>query len=301
MAITQVRIQINGTWTTLTKQGGAWVGTVTAPGTTSFNLAGGYYPATVQATNSAGTTTTVSASEMASLRLAVKERVKPTISITSPGAGAHVINSRQPVVFVLRDEVGGSGVKLSTLALKIDGGATINSASHGMVCTPSGNGYDCVYTPPSALSDGAHTVTINVSDNDGNTATQASRTYKIDTQPPTLNVTSPADGFVTNTAAVTLQGKTNDAVSSSVTVAITLNGASVGGATPDAGGNFTKALTLAEGANTIVVTSTDAAGQQSTVTINGVLDTTVPVITSATIAPNPADAGATLTVSVVIA
>ena len=45
-----------------------------------------------------------------------------------------------------------------------------------MVCTQVTNGY-VSYTPPTALSDGAHTVTINVSDFDGNAATQVSRSY----------------------------------------------------------------------------------------------------------------------------
>jgi len=39
-------------------------------------------------------------------------------------------------------------------------------------------------------------------------------------------------------------------------------------------GSFAKTITLAEGANTIVVTATDAANQKTTVTINVTLDTT---------------------------
>ena len=57
---------------------------------------------------------------------------------------------------------------------------------------------------------------------------------------------------------------------------------------------------LSEGANTIVVTAADAAGKLSTVTRNVTLDTSVPQIVSASVVPNPADAGATVTITVTV-
>ena len=56
-----------------------------------------------------------------------------------------------------------------------------------------------------------------------------------------------------------------------------------------------------DGAFAIVVTATDAAGKASSVTRTVKLDTSVPTVKSATITPNPADAGATVVISVVIA
>ena len=56
----------------------------------------------------------------------------------------------------------------------------------------------------------------------------------------------------------------------------------------------------ASGSNTIVVTATDAAGKSSSVTRTVTLDTSVPVVQSASITPNPVDAGATMIISVVI-
>lgn len=304
MAIQQVRAQVNGVWHVLSYNSstGKYEKTITAPNTTSYHVNDGhYYPVTVEATNTAGTVTTVNDSDSTvgnSLKLVVKEKVKPTISITSPGAGAYVINNKQPIIFQLRDEAGGSGIDLSSLALKIDGGSTIGSGSSGMVCNAVTNGYDCTYTPPASLSDGAHTVTINVSDNDGNAATQVSRTYTVDTVPPVLNITSPSDGFITNTATMVVQGSTNDATSSPVTVTIKLNGVDQGTVNVDGSGNFSKSITLANGNNTIIVTSEDTAGRETTVTITGVLDTSAPVISSVTIVPNPVDAGATMVISV---
>lgn len=303
MAISSVQVYLNGSWYSLTYNGtsGKYEGTLTAPGGTSWNLEDHIYPLKVKATNTAGTSVTVDTTDQTvgnSLKLRVLETVKPTISITSPGSGSYVTNNKQPIVFQLRDESGGSGIDLTTLALKIDGGTAIGSA--GMSCNAVTNGYDCTYTPQTALDDGPHTVIINVSDNDGNAATQASRSYNVDTVPPVLNITNPADNFLTNTASLTVQGSTNDLTSSPVTVTIKLNSVDQGTITVDGSGNFSKALTLKEGANTIVTRSTDTAGKYTEITINGTLDTSVPVISSVTITPNPADTGESMLISVVV-
>ncbi len=305
MAISQVRVQVNGTWHVLTYNGstGKYEKTITAPNTTSYNVnASHYYPVTVEATNTAGTVKTVNDADATvgnSLKLTVKEKVKPTISITSPGAGAYVTNNKQPIIFQLRDESGGSGINIASLALKIDGGTVVGNGSSGMVCTAVTNGYDCTYTPPSALTDGAHTITFDVSDFDGNTATQASRSYTIDTVPPVLNITSPTNNFITNTAALVVAGSTNDVTSSAVTITIKLNGVDQG-SVPVTSGNFSKSITLANGANTIIVTATDTAGKVTETTITGTLDTSVPVISNVTITPNPVDSGATMVIVVAV-
>lgn len=299
MAIKQVRAQVNGTWHTLTYNSatGKYEATITAPGATSFNLSGGYYNVKVEATNTAGTVGTADGSGLSGLRLVVKERVAPVITILSPSAGAYVTNSKQPVVFTIVDEAGGSGINLSSLVVKQDGTAVASTVIKTSAIT---NGYSVTYTPASALSDGNHTVTVNVSDNDGNAATQKSTTYTVDTVPPTLNLSAPSDGLITATASLNVTGTTNDVTSSPVTIAIKLNGADQGTVTVAANGSFSKSITLANGSNTIEVTATDAAGKVSSVTRTVTLDTSVPKVVSATITPNPVDAGATMIISVEI-
>nr|DAG35499.1 MAG TPA: Ig-like domain protein [Bacteriophage sp.] len=299
MAIKTVQAIINGQSYTLALNSatGKYEATITAPGKTSYNQSGGYYNVQIKATNDAGTTGTADASTLNGLKLVVKEKIAPVITIISPSSGAYVTNSKQPVVFTVTDEADGSGVDFTTLAVKQDGTATASSA---ITTTPIANGYQVTYTPAAALSDGAHTVTINVKDHDGNAAAQKSTSYTVDTVPPTLNITSPTEGYIANKAALTVAGTTNDATSSPVTVKVKLNGADQGGVTVGSGGAFTKSITLAEGANTIVITATDAAGKVSTVTRNVTLDTSVPVIKSATITPNPVDAGATMVIAVEI-
>lgn len=296
MAIKQVRAQVNGQWYTLTLQeNGRYEASITAPGATSFNQPGGYYNVTVEATNTAGTAGTADAGTLDGLKLYVKETVPPVITILSPSSGAYVTNNKQPVVFTITDEAGGSGVKLDSVVVKLDGApVSAGEVTHSAIS----NGYSFTYTPASPLGDGSRTVTVDATDNDGNAAAQKSTTFKVDTIPPVLNITSPTEGMITSTAALTVSGTTNDATSSPVTVKISLNGTDQGAVTVGGDGAFSKAVTLKEGANVIVVTATDAAGKSSSVTRNVTLDTSVPQIVSATITPNPVDAGQTMLISV---
>jgi predicted secreted protein len=299
MAIKTVKATINGQTydLTLNSASGKWEATITAPGKTSYNLAGGYYNVSVEATNEAGTKGSADASTVDGLKLVVKETVAPVITIVSPTAGAYVANSKQPVVFNITDETGGSGVDISTLVVKQDGTAV---ASANITHTAITNGYSVTYTPSAALSDGSHTVTINCKDHDGNAAAEKSTTYTVDTVPPTLNVTSPADGLITAASSVTVAGTTNDATSSPVVITISLNGTDQGTIPVGTGGTFSKVVTLKEGSNTIIVKAKDAAGKESSVTRTVTLDTSVPKIKAATITPNPVDTGKTMVISVTI-
>lgn len=292
MAISTVRVQLEGNWYNLTKQGdGSWQGTLTAPNKTSFNMSGGYYPLAVEATNEAGTKGT------GSIQLVVKEKIAPVITIVSPGDGAYVANSKQPVVFTVVDETGGSGVNLATLSVTLDGAVQGSGTLETSAIT---GGYSVTFTPSEALADGAHTLEIAVSDNDGNAAQAKRLTFTVDTVPPVLVVNSPADGLITAQAALAVSGSSNDVTSSPVTVKITLNGSDQGSVTLADDGSFSKTVQLAEGSNSIVVTATDAAGRSTEITRTVTLDSAVPKIVSATATPNPVDAGATMTIVVMV-
>ena len=299
MAIKTVRAQINGQWHTLTlnPSNGRYEAEITAPSVTSYNQPNHYYNVTVEATNDAGTTVSASGTTIPGLQLQVRERIKPVVTITSPSNGARITNNKQPVLFTATDETNGSGVDLSSLVVKLD---DVPVPSEQISKSAITNGYSFTYTPAEALSDGSHTVTVDISDHDGNTADQKTTTFIVDTVAPTLNVTAPTEGYITNTAELTVVGTTNDATSSPVTVKIALNSADQGAVTVNTGGAFSKQITLAEGANVIVITATDAAGKSTSITRNVTLDTSQPVITSATITPNPVDAGKTMLISVVI-
>lgn len=302
MAVKTVKVNINGQDCSLTynSTSGKWEGTITAPSTTSWNQAGNKYGLTVTASDEAGNTMSADRSHAAlgsSLQLRVLEKDKPTIALTSPSSGARVVTSKPEIKFSLRDA--GSGINISSLQLKIDAGTAIGNASAGMTCTSIAGGYDCVYIPQAALAEGSHTVTISITDNDGNVSDLLSSAFNVDTVPPALNISNPANGLITNNNALTISGTTNDATSSPVTITIKLNGADQGAVTVNAGA-FSKVITLAEGSNTIEVKAVDSAGLTSTVTRTVTLDTKAPTISAVTVAPNPVDAGKTFVVTVTV-
>lgn len=298
MSVKTVQAIINGVTTTLTYNSstGKYEATITAPSLSSYNNDGHYYPVTIKATDDAGNVSTkddTDASLGESLRLVVQEKVAPVITITAPTASALIANNKPTISFKITDD--DSGVDPDTIGITIDGGSKITS---GINKTAVSGGYECTYTPSTALSDGNHTIKVDASDNDGNAATQKSVTFKVDTVPPTLSVTAPTDGMVTNSSAVTVTGTTNDATSSPVSVTVKLNSGTAEAVTVNTDGSFSKALTLAAGVNTITVVATDSAGKSTTVTRTVTLDTGAPVIHSVTLTPNPVDAGKTYVISV---
>lgn len=289
MAIREVKALLNGSYVTLALNSGSgkYEGTVNAPNQTSYNQPGGVYVVTVEAVNTAGTKGTGSAN------LAVRETLAPVIAVTAPTAGAYLATNQPEIVFTVLDEAGGSGVDEGTIALQLDGAA--------LACTKTAitNGYRCTATP-AVLADGPHTITVDAKDHDGNGATRQTVAFTVDTIPPVLELSSPADQLITATAACTVAGTTNDATSGLATVSIQLNGADQGAVSVAADGSFSKALTLAEGSNTIVVTATDRAGKVTAITRTVLLDTTVPQITGIEITPDPATAGELVTIRVTV-
>ena len=290
----------NGEVTTLSYNGqtGKYEATITAPSKSSYNVnAGHYYPVTVKATDEAGNVTTKTDADTtlgASLKLKVKEKVAPAITISSPTAGSYLTTNKPTIKWKVTDA--DSGVNPSTIGITIDNGSKVTSDSITKIAVSGG--YECTYTPGNALADGSHTVKIDASDFDGNAAAQKSVSFKIDTVPPTLSISSPSDKLITNKTAITVTGKTNDATSSPVTVTIKLNSGNAEAVEVGADGAFSKALTLVAGSNTITVVAKDAAGKSTTVTRTVIVDQTAPVIKSITINPNPVDAGKTYVICV---
>ena len=293
MSVKTVQAIINGqTYNlTLNRETGKYEATVTAPVRSSYNQSGHYYPVTVRATDDAGNTTTKDASDGTlgkSLQLVVKEKVAPVSAITYPTSGAFITNATPAIAFKVTDE--DSGINESTIKLTVDGSAV---ASEEISKKAVSGGDECTYTPKSALGNGAHTIKVEVSDHDGNAAAVQTVSFTVDTVPPTLSVTAPVEGYVTNQARLLVSGTTDDATSKPVTV--TVNGEKVA---VNENGTWSKTITLSPGANTITVVATDKAGKSTTVTRKVTLDTGAPVFVSAKLTPNPVDAGKTFIISV---
>ncbi len=102
----------------------------------------------------------------------VEDQTKPTITLTTPAAGA-VYELGQPVVaeYSCADEPNGSG--LDSCVGTVANGADVDTASLG-----------------------EKTFTVNASDEAGNTESKSVTYRVVDANPPEISVTSPADGAV---------------------------------------------------------------------------------------------------------
>lgn len=297
MAVKSVQAIVNGQTINLTLNNstGKYEATITAPSTSSYNQPGHYYGITLKATDDAGNITTVDVTDTtlgAALKLIVKEKVAPVITITNPTSQATLKNNQPTIEWRVMDA--DSGVNPDTISLTIDSGSKITGSS--IKKTAVSGGYTCSYTPTAALMDGSHTIRCDASDYDGNAASQVSTTFKIDTTPPSLSVDNPIDGYVTNKQTITVSGVTNDITSSPVTV--TINGEA---ATVASDGKFSKDVTLKTvGNNSITIIAKDSAGQTTTITRIVRYDPNPPEITGAVATPNPVDTGKTYVLSVTV-
>lgn len=290
MALDKVKVTLNGQTYNLTfnEDSGAYEGTITAPTKSSYTQPEHFYEMTVIATDTAGNSATEdSGNELfgSQLKLKVVEAVKPVIAVIYPTDGAVLTNTDTPTISwnVSDDD---SGVNEESISLLIDGvksDSIIKSEQNGI--------YTCAYSK--TLEQGKHTFEFSVSDNDGNIQS-STISIKIDTVPPTLNISSPSENIVTNQIQLTVSGYTNDALSSPVTV--TVNGESV---TVQSNGYFETNLSLIEGENLITIISTDSSGLKTEITRTVILDTKNPIISSVTCTPNTIGVGGQFKISVV--
>ena len=208
------------------------------------------------------------------------ESVKPTITITYPSADSRINTCTPTITAQLRDN--DSGIDLATVDLRINGGSKITQGAPGLTLTPVEGGYDLSYAVPTALDEGQTTISIGVSDRDGNAAVPASITCTIAVTAPTISLSSPAEGLVTNQRAVQIAGITSDDQLTSVTLTVTVNGHDQGPVTVDGQtGAFALQANpshMQEGANVIKVKVVDATGLKAEITRNVTLDTIPPRI-----------------------
>ena len=253
------------------------------PAESSANLPGGYYGVQIIAADEAGNETEINQEDGtwgSQLQLTAYESVKPTATITYPSSDSRINTCTPTITAQLRDN--DSGVDPATLDLRINGGSKITQGAPGLTLTPVEGGYDLSYAVPTALDEGQTTISVGVSDMDGNAADPASITCTIAVTAPTISLSSPAEGLVTNQAAVQITGITSDDQLTSVTLTVTVNGHDQGPVTVDGQtGAFALQANpshMQEGANVIKVKVVDATGLEAEITRNVVLDTIPPRI-----------------------
>lgn len=213
------------------------------------------------------------------LQLRIREKTPPVVEIIEPGANSVYGSSTVKLKVKVTDEENGSGINLSNATYapkyKLDQEETQKLGIDGWITDPNNSNSFSKEIDLSDLTDGVHTVTAYGYDNDGNYSQSEKITFTVSTAAPSLEITTPTEGLVTNSNKVAVTGRT--AAGAYTTLAgVTINGATI---TVNEDGTFSHEVTLIEGSNTIVIVATDSIGKATTVTRNVTLDTGAPVIT----------------------
>jgi hypothetical protein len=181
----------------------------------------------------------------------IHDSIVPTVAITSPVAASYV-NAASVAAF----NVSGTCSEVGR-TVTIAGTATTTATCSG------GNTWSA-NLDLSAASQGAVSVTADLSDAAGNNAVQSTRAFTKDTTAPTVAITSPASGSSTNAAGMatfTLSGTCSENGQN-----VVLSGAA-SATVACAGGTFSQAFdltALSEGAFTFNANHSDAAGNAAT-------------------------------------
>jgi RHS repeat-associated protein len=218
--------------------------TVTAAGVPMTQAADGTWQATVPLAQGANSIT-VTAIDAAGNRTNASVKVKlddtpPALSVTSPLEGAKLTALTVPVL--------GTAADLNTVVVTVAGAPVTLKRDHSFSATVN-------------LATGANAISVVATDAAGNTA-QIVRNVRANKTPPTLTLSSPADGLITNQTSVAVSGiaRSADAQDSA---AVTVNGIAVPVA---ADGSFSTQVTLSKTSTTVTVLATDGYGLTSSLT-----------------------------------
>ena len=195
----------------------------------------------------------------------------PPAVTPSPLCGTIVENAMPEIRFAYQDQY---GVNTSSAMMKID----------GVQAAISPGAAETVYTP-APLSEGPHTAVFEVNDNAGNKGS-ATCSFTVDTQPPSIDSLTPADGGFVNTPDPVISAAWSDygAGADQYTARLELDGSDVtAGAALGEYGLTYAAGGLALGDHTVSVSVRDKTGKQSATrssTFTYMIDNEPPVIDS---------------------
>ena len=276
---------------------------INAPAMSSYNLTDNVFNVKVTATTTGNVTASVDKTNPTfgeQLKLRVYERQKPVVTITQPAAdNAYITNTSTPIKWTVTDTYYGgvkdSGINLLSASFTIKKNNEIVTPEEGEITHSEDGGITTFsYLPSGGFTDGNWEISGYVSDYDGNVSETKTRTFIIDTIAPSIDIDAPA---VSSTKEVTITGTTDP--DETITIIITV-GEQEYQLNPDSSGNFSKVVTLKEGENIISAVAKDKAGNTSPVpaTVTVTVDSSAPIFQTVTLTPNPADAGATLLLTV---
>lgn len=245
--------------TTVVNSEGSWTFTPSA------NLADGLHQFTATSTDAAGNVSPDS--EEFNLTIDTLAPNAPVLEVTDDVGTIQDLLTNGGFTDDNQPELGGSGDPGSTIAI-YDNGLLVTE----VVVDDNGT---WSYTPPVALTDGLHSITLTETDLAGNlSAVSAPFEFTIDRTPP------PApSGLVLNTEGTILTGTAE--ANSTVTVSNDL-GVILGTAIADANGAFSVTLSAAQlNGETLSTAATDRAGNEGPATDLTARDTTPPAAPTA--------------------
>ena len=187
----------------------------------------------------------------------------PVVAIGSPGGATN--QAAQTITGTV--DVADAGATVTIL----DGTTALGSA----VVQPNGS-----FSIPVTLSSGSNSLTAQVSDLAGNSATSSAVVFTLSTTAPTVSEALTIDTGSSSSDRIT----SNDALSgtglASTVVHFTIDGSAIATtvtANAQGGWSFTPSG-LSDGAHTIVASQTDTFGNTGTASLSFTLDTTAPVV-----------------------
>lgn len=255
----------------------------------SYSQSNHTYPIELHAFDAAGNETIMYATDPTygdQLNIRVLEKTKPTATIVSPTQGSVLGSATQDIEMELQDS-GGSGLNMASVIFKVNN----IQVSEGLSWQDGTDGKKTCTYHATNLSDGSNSVSLQVTDNDGNTSDIDTVSFVISTSAPTLNVTSPTEGLLTNSNKVTVSG-----TAAAGSDAVTLSSVKINGETVSVGpdGAFGKEITLQEGENTITIVAEDNIGKTTSVTRHVTVDTKAPIISDVEVETTTVDANSTI-------
>ena len=286
--VKQAYAVINGVQTAATYDAATqlWTVNATAPAKSSWSQPDHVYKIELHAEDLAGNKVTMTASDPTygeQLKLRVLEKTAPTATIEYPTTSSVLGKATVDIKLHIKD-AGESNLNLAAVEFKIDNAAVSIPAwysayeSGSPVSGANVSEAFAKYTK-TGLTDGIHTLTLKVTDNDGNVSALNTVTFTISTKAPTLDITAPIENLITNGKTLTVSGTASPGTTYVTVTKVTINGTPVDSLTA---GAFSEQVTLTEGANTITIVATDSAGNSTTVVRHVTLDTKAPVITEVT-------------------
>lgn len=255
-----------------------WTVETTAPSASSWSQPDHVYQVTLHAEDEAGNIVSMDSTDNEygdQLKIRVLEKTKPVATIISPTQNAVLGSNNQDIILEVYD-LGGSGLNLSSASFIFNG---VDYSSSITTWTDTEDGKKRTTVELYGLADGINTVSLYISDNDGNVSDTATTQFVISTAAPTLSIDTPVNGLITNDEALTVTGTTAPGSDVSEISSVTVNNHAATLTDTDNGKAFSYTVTLSSGENIITIVSTDSVGNSTSISRTVILDKEAPIIT----------------------